>query len=178
MYKIRSMRCDAEVATGPVWAQLSDPRATRLGAILRKLHLDELPQLVNVLRGEMSLVGPRPERPEFTRKLSQQIPGYLKRLHVRPGITGLAQINLPPDCDTDSVRRKLALDSKYVSDASLWLDMRILLATSFCPFGPLAASARRWFGVHHEVSQLGTLEDADSGRANGDVKQSSRQVTV
>src|SRR5205085_1127292 len=81
---------------------------------LRRLHLDELPQLYNIVRGEMSLVGPRPERPEFVSVLARQVPGYLERLQVLPGITGLAQINLPPDCDVDSVRRKLLLDQEYI----------------------------------------------------------------
>ena len=104
MYKIRTMRQDAEAASGPMWTQAHDPRVTFLGRVLRKLHLDELPQLFNVLKGEMSLVGPRPERPEFVRVLAEAIPGYRNRLAVRPGVTGLAQVNLPPDTDIASVR--------------------------------------------------------------------------
>ena len=96
IYKIRTMRADAEAASGPVWTQLHDPRVTFLGRILRTLHLDELPQIFNVLRGEMSFIGPRPERPEFVRVLSEAIPGYRIRLTVLPGITGLAQVNLRP----------------------------------------------------------------------------------
>jgi hypothetical protein len=92
--------------------------------------LDELPQLWNVVRGEMSLVGPRPERPEFVHLLAEEIPGYLNRLVVQPGITGLAQINLPPDTDLDSVRRKLALDCEYIRTANWWLDVRIVLCTA------------------------------------------------
>ncbi len=131
MYKLRSMRIDAEAKTGPAWSPTgADPRVTRLGFWLRRLHLDELPQLFNVVRGEMSLVGPRPERPEFVEVLAEQIPGYLNRLMVQPGITGLAQINLPPDTDLDSVRRKLVLDCDYVRSASLWLDLRILACTA------------------------------------------------
>jgi len=129
LYKIRTMRCDAEAATGPVWAGPNDPRITPLGRWLRRVHLDELPQLFNVLRGEMTLVGPRPERPEFTQYLAGEIPGYMDRYLVPPGITGLAQINLPPDTDVDSVRRKLVLDLEYIRTASLWLDLRILLCT-------------------------------------------------
>lgn len=95
LYKIRSMRIDAESSgSGPVWSQACDPRVTKLGRWMRDLHLDELPQLWNVLRGEMSLVGPRPERPEFVSILKQKIPDYEKRLEVLPGITGLAQMNL------------------------------------------------------------------------------------
>jgi len=129
MYKLRTMRVDAETRTGPIWAQVDDPRVTSLGRILRRLHLDEFPQLFNVVKGEMALVGPRPERPEFVHKLARAIPGYMDRLSVRPGITGLAQINLPPDTDLESVRRKLALDLEYIQCASLWFDLRIVGAT-------------------------------------------------
>ena len=96
-----------------------------------RLHLDELPQLVNVLKGEMSLVGPRPERPEFVHVLAEQIPGYNRRLVILPGVTGLAQVNLPPDTDLESVRRKLVLDCEYVERAGLWLDIRLVLCTAF-----------------------------------------------
>ncbi len=129
MYKIRSMASNAEAKTGAVWAASNDLRVTPLGRILRKLHLDELPQLVNVIRGEMSLVGPRPERPEFVSVLAESIEGYRERLAVAPGITGLAQVNLPPDSDLDSVRRKLHLDLEYLRTAGLWLDLRILVST-------------------------------------------------
>jgi lipopolysaccharide/colanic/teichoic acid biosynthesis glycosyltransferase len=129
MYKIRTMRCDAESATGPVWTQPQDPRVTSVGWLLRKLHLDELPQLVNVLKGEMSLVGPRPERPEFVCVLGEAVPGYRNRLAVRPGITGLAQINLPPDTDLVSVQRKVALDCEYIERGGPWLDARLMLCT-------------------------------------------------
>ena len=90
MLKIRTMRCDAEVQTGPVWAKANDPRVTGLGRFLRKLHLDELPQLINVAKGEMALIGPRPERPEIVSVLAEEIPGYTDRLVVLPGVTGLA----------------------------------------------------------------------------------------
>ena len=95
LHKIRTMRHDCEKATGPRWAVPGDPRITPLGRFLRQTHLDELPQLWNVLRGEMSLVGPRPERPEFVPDLEQAIPHYRDRLLVRPGVTGLAQVQLP-----------------------------------------------------------------------------------
>jgi lipopolysaccharide/colanic/teichoic acid biosynthesis glycosyltransferase len=130
MYKIRTMRCDAEAKTGPVWTKARDPRITRIGRVLRKLHLDELPQLFNVLRGEMSLIGPRPERPEFVEVLAEQIPGYLDRLLVCPGVTGLAQVNFAPDTDLNSVRRKLVLDLQYIAGASPLLDMRLFVCTS------------------------------------------------
>lgn len=131
MYKLRSMRLDAEARTGPTWSGgVGDPRITPLGYWLRRLHLDELPQLWNVVRGEMALIGPRPERPEFVQFLADHIPGYLDRLAVPPGITGLAQINLPPDTDLASVQRKLILDCHYIRTASWWLDLRILLCTA------------------------------------------------
>ena len=129
MYKIRTMRVDAEAGTGAVWATKKDPRTTLLGRILRRLHLDEFPQLFNVIRGDMALVGPRPERPEFVEMLGQKIKGYSVRLLVVPGVTGYAQLNLPADRDLDDVRRKLSLDSEYIEGASLWFDFRLILGT-------------------------------------------------
>ena len=130
MYKIRSMVADAEIGTGPVWTQGSnDPRITSIGTLLRKSHLDELPQLLNVVRGEMALFGPRPERPELVHVLADSIPEYWDRLAVRPGITGLAQINLPPDSDIESVRRKLKLDLEYIRTANLWMELRMFIWT-------------------------------------------------
>jgi lipopolysaccharide/colanic/teichoic acid biosynthesis glycosyltransferase len=130
MYKLRSMRIDAEAGTGPIWAAVTnDPRSTWLGNYLRDWHLDELPQLWNVIRGEMALVGPRPERPEIVQTLVHALPNYLDRLVVLPGMTGLAQVNLPPDTDMNSVRRKLVLDRHYARSSSLELDFRLMLAT-------------------------------------------------
>jgi lipopolysaccharide/colanic/teichoic acid biosynthesis glycosyltransferase len=129
MYKIRTMRHDAEAGSGPVWTHMQDPRVTLVGKVLRKLHLDELPQLFNVLKGEMSLVGPRPERPEFVHVLTAALPAYRNRLVVKPGVTGLAQINLPPDTDLVSVQRKLVLDCEYIERGGLWLDVRLMLCT-------------------------------------------------
>jgi lipopolysaccharide/colanic/teichoic acid biosynthesis glycosyltransferase len=129
LYKIRTMVHNCERETGPRWATRADPRIIPLGHLLRALHVDELPQLWNVLRGEMSLVGPRPERPEFVAQLEPVIPCYRSRLLVRPGLTGLAQLQLPPDSDLDSVRRKLAYDLYYVHRQSLSLDLRILAST-------------------------------------------------
>jgi hypothetical protein len=129
IYKIRTMIHNAEVRTGPVWTKAQDSRVTSLGRVLRKFHLDEFPQLFNVLRGEMSIVGPRPERPEFVEVLSGQIPDYSNRVVVYPGITGLAQLNLPPDSDLNSVRCKLVLDLEYVERAGLFLDICLLICT-------------------------------------------------
>lgn len=129
IYKIRSMQHECERASGPRWSVNGDPRVLPIGGFLRRTHIDELPQLWNILRGDMSLVGPRPERPEFVPQLERIILNYRSRLTVLPGLTGLAQIHLPPDSDLDSVRRKLAYDLVYVRRRSLWLDVRILLAT-------------------------------------------------
>ena len=130
IYKIRTMQYNCEGKSGAQWCVNRDPRVTPLGRVLRKLHLDELPQLWNVLRGDMSLVGPRPERPEFVGPLSVEIPDYSERHLVRPGVTGLAQIQLPADTSVESVRTKLVLDRRYVADRSCWLDIRIMVGTA------------------------------------------------
>ncbi|MFY8200216.1 MAG: sugar transferase [Pirellula staleyi] len=152
LYKIRTMRVDAEpVGSRPVWAQARDPRATTLGRWLRDLHLDELPQLYNVLKGEMAIVGPRPERPEFVAVLKQQIADYEKRLDVLPGITGLAQLNLPPDCDVNSVRKKLELDKAYIREQSMLLDIKLILCTFVCLLGWRKESVVRWMRLDRAV---------------------------
>jgi lipopolysaccharide/colanic/teichoic acid biosynthesis glycosyltransferase len=135
IFKIRTMYQDAESRSGPKWATDDDPRITPVGRFLRKSHLDELPQLWNILRGEMSLVGPRPERPEFIVELEKAIPHYRERLLVRPGVTGLAQIQLPSDVDVESVRRKLSCDLFYVERLNAWADLRILIVTGLGLFG-------------------------------------------
>ena len=129
IFKIRTMYHNCEAVSGAKWCTQNDLRITFVGRLLRKSHIDELPQLLNVLRGDMSLVGPRPERPEFVGLLAAKISGYTERLAVRPGVTGLAQIQLPPDTDIDSVRRKLMFDECYVRTGSIWLDIRIILGT-------------------------------------------------
>ena len=131
IYKLRTMAHNCESLTGAQWSKPGDGRVTRLGSWLRKTHIDELPQLWNVLCGDMSLIGPRPERPEFLPQLEQAIPLYRQRLQVRPGITGFAQIQLPPDSDFDSVRLKLAYDLHYVQNLSLLFDLAIYLGTIF-----------------------------------------------
>jgi lipopolysaccharide/colanic/teichoic acid biosynthesis glycosyltransferase len=130
IYKLRSMYDDCERDTGPRWATHRDSRVTPIGRVLRATHIDELPQLWNILRGEMSLVGPRPERPEIVPQLERALPCYRERLEVRPGVTGLAQVQLAPDSDLGSVRRKLACDLYYIRRVSPWLDLRIILATA------------------------------------------------
>lgn len=154
MYKIRTMRSDAENGSGPVWAKPNDPRVTRLGRALRKVHLDELPQLFNVVRGEMALIGPRPERPEIVAVLAKEILGYTDRLVVLPGVTGLAQINLPPDTTLDDVRRKLALDMEYIRTAGPRLDVRILLSTLFRLLGVPGNVAMRLFKLRRPAPRV------------------------
>jgi Undecaprenyl-phosphate glucose phosphotransferase len=129
MLKFRSLRVDAEVQTGPVWAQKNDPRRTRLGAFLRKTSLDELPQLFNVLKGDMSLVGPRPERPVFINQFRKTIPNYMVRHSVKSGITGWAQVN--GWRGNTSLRKRVQYDLYYITHWTPWLDLRILVLTVF-----------------------------------------------
>jgi len=127
--KFRSMRHDAEAATGPVFADQHDSRITRVGQVLRTLRMDELPQLLNVLRGEMSFVGPRPERPFFVEQFAKEIPYYTQRHSVRPGITGWAQVCYPYGATLEDTVEKLCLDLYYIKHMSLVLDLRIILKT-------------------------------------------------
>lgn len=152
--KLRTMAHRCEAQSGAVWSTRNDPRVTRLGRILRKLHIDELPQLLNILRGDMSLVGPRPERPEFVVPLSEAIPGYADRLRVRPGLTGLAQIQLPPDTDLESVRRKLVLDRMYMERRGLGLDLRLLAGTALYLCGLSYAGVRRAVRLPNPLANL------------------------
>ncbi|MBU0983188.1 MAG: sugar transferase [candidate division Zixibacteria bacterium] len=129
IWKFRTMVQDAEKKSGPVWATKNDPRITRLGYFLRKTRLDEIPQFWSVLKGDMSLVGPRPERPTFVRDLSEKVEGYRKRLDVKPGLTGLAQVEHGYDESLASVARKVQYDLRYIQERSLWTDIKILLKT-------------------------------------------------
>jgi len=129
MYKFRSMRVDAEADGKAVWAQKSDPRATPVGKFLRKTRLDELPQLYNVIRGDMNIVGPRPERPAIFAQLREDIPQYAERQRVKPGITGWAQINQAYDSCIDDVKNKVRYDLDYVRSQSITHDLRIMSMT-------------------------------------------------
>ena len=129
MYKFRTMRQDAEAHTGPVWATEGDSRYTRLGRWLRKTRLDEIPQLWNVLKGDMSLVGPRPERPFFVEKLTKEIPLYTRRHRVKPGITGWAQVMWRYDTSLEDVKQKVKFDLFYIENMSLRMDFKILFRT-------------------------------------------------
>ena len=129
LYKFRSMECDAEAKCGPTWAEKNDPRTTRIGRIIRKLRIDEIPQMLNVLRGEMSFVGPRPERPFFVSQLKEKIPYYQFRFSVKPGITGWAQISYPyGDSEADAIE-KLQYDLYYTKYLSPVFDLQILFET-------------------------------------------------
>ncbi|HKM52886.1 MAG TPA: sugar transferase [Isosphaeraceae bacterium] len=128
LYKIRTM-CVQSEPDGPKWCRPRDPRVTPVGRILRWSHLDELPQLINILRGEMSIIGPRPERPEIAVELERALPDHRCRLAVRPGVTGLAQVLQRPDQNLKMVCTKLFYDLRYIDQRSWWLDLRILLAT-------------------------------------------------
>jgi len=127
--KFRTMQLNAEDASGPVWATDADPRVTRVGRLLRRTRLDEVPQFWNVLRGEMSIVGPRPERPTFVQQLRDEIAGYPLRQQVPPGITGWAQVNRPPDQTVEDVRAKVDFDLEYLKRRSVWFDLWIMLKT-------------------------------------------------
>ncbi len=129
MYKFRTMMQDAEAKSGPVWAKENDPRVTPIGAFLRKTHLDELPQFINVLHGEMSLVGPRPERPYFVQEFRKVIPHYDRRLFAKPGITGLAQIKRRYDETIHDVKKKVRYDVLYIRKMCPVLDMMVLAMT-------------------------------------------------
>jgi len=129
LYKFRSMAIDAETGDNPRWALRQDPRITRVGSFIRPMRIDELPQLFNVLLGQMSIVGPRPERPHFVAQLSRMIPFYHERSYVKPGITGWAQVNYPYGASVEDAREKLSYDLYYVKNRSLAIDLLILLST-------------------------------------------------
>ena len=129
IYKFRSMVADAEQESGPVWTLDDDPRITAFGQMLRKYRLDEFPQLINVFLGQMSLIGPRPERPYFIDRLKEKFPLYERRFRVRPGITGWSQIKHPSDTKEEDVRQKLRYDFYYIENLSFNLDLKIFIST-------------------------------------------------
>lgn len=169
IYKIRSMRVDAESATGAVWAARKDNRVTFIGRIFRKTHIDELPQVYNILRGDMSLIGPRPERPEFVDELDRRIDGYSYRLFVQPGLTGLAQLNQASDIDLNDVRRKLVYDFEYIEQGSLWFDLRLVLGTALKVVHLCNPTTLKMLGLYRDVNaspwasalQVGEFASAD-----------------
>jgi lipopolysaccharide/colanic/teichoic acid biosynthesis glycosyltransferase len=129
IYKFRTMRVDAEAHSGAIWATQNDPRVTPVGRFLRQYRLDEIPQLLNVMRGEMNIVGPRPERPTIFAELREHIKEYPQRQRAKPGITGLAQIYHHYDRSLDDVRTKVRFDLEYIERRSLWEDLRIMVRT-------------------------------------------------
>jgi lipopolysaccharide/colanic/teichoic acid biosynthesis glycosyltransferase len=176
--KLRTMIADAERLTGPVWATKSDPRMTRIGRFLRALCWDEIPQLWNVVRGDMCLVGPRPERPEIAATLLDDIPEYRERHLVRPGITGLAQINLPADSDLGSVRRKLRLDLQYIGTATRWMDLRIVVCTLPRLVGVRTSRVARLLGVHCHESDMHRPVVSSASRKRRRLQKMRRRLRV
>jgi lipopolysaccharide/colanic/teichoic acid biosynthesis glycosyltransferase len=174
IYKIRTMFQDCESHSGIRWATKTDPRVTPVGRFLRNTHLDELPQLWNVLRGDMSLIGPRPERPEIVPSLELALPSYRDRLLVRPGLSGLAQVQLPADTDLESVGRKLACDLYYVRHWSLGLELRLVACTVMYLTGVPFRRSGRWFAIpsHETIDEAERRDEAmlhatPSGRVSG-----------
>ena len=144
--KLRTMVHNAEALTGPVWASANDPRTTRFGRFLRNTHIDEFPQLFNVVTGQMSLIGPRPERPEIATSVEWDIPHFRQRLQVRPGITGLSQLVLPPDSDIEDVRKKFLTDIYYIRNMNPLLDAQV----SFYTLAYLLSAS--WHGLRQFIS--------------------------
>jgi len=171
LLKLRTMIQNAEALTGPIWAEENDPRVTPVGRVLRNTHIDELPQLINVLLGQLSLIGPRPERPELVKDLDSDIPHYSQRLNIRPGVTGLAQLRLPADSDTETVRNKLQVDLYYVRHMAPWLDFRILCFTGCHMVAMVARSIWSLIDlpdqekIQSEISEL-LGDDADTPRGS------------
>jgi lipopolysaccharide/colanic/teichoic acid biosynthesis glycosyltransferase len=169
------MFADAERNTGPVWASADDIRITAIGRVLRLLNWDEIPQLINVIRGDMNIVGPRPERPEIAERLIEEIPDYAKRTLVCPGITGLAQVNLPADTDLDSVRRKLLLDFEYIRTANPWMDLCIVIATAPRLIGIRSKGVASALGVYRRA-RLAVLGQSDGQTTKrGGIRQKRRR---
>lgn len=167
LFKFRTMMKDAECATGPVWAARQDPRLTRVGRVLRRFHLDEMPQLFNVLRGDMSLVGPRPERPELLKRIERDVPAFAQRLRIRPGLAGLAQIQVGYHADPQT---KLRYDKLYMATMSPLLDLKLLLLGLWHAFvKPLRVKASAEAKPMHWLYGVSELEAAMGGEplANG-----------
>jgi sugar transferase (PEP-CTERM system associated) len=172
LVKFRSMSVDAEAGGGPQFAATRDSRVTRVGSIMRRFRIDELPQILNIIRGDMSVVGPRPERPEFVSELSQHIPLYFYRHCVRPGLTGWAQINFPYGASLSDAREKLKYDLYYIKNATLVMDFLILLQTlEIVIWGrgtTMSGGSRRADGAESPPAGT-TAEERDSGKSTGDL---------
>jgi len=180
MLKFRTMRADAEAGTGPVFSTPDDPRCTRLGRLLRRTNADELPQLVNVVAGQLSLVGPRPERPEFVALFERTLPRYGERHRVRPGITGLAQVRGLRGAHT-SLPDRLALDLEYIARWSLALDLRILARTAWDCLRlelPLVAPSGAHSQDHYRLVALAEAGDRVEERAVEPVRRGAPDVRL
>lgn len=166
IYKIRTMVQDSEAKSGPQWSCVGDPRVTTFGRFLRATHLDEFPQLYNILKGEMSLIGPRPERPEIADRLVKELPRHHERLAVRPGVTGLAQVHLPPDINLESVQRKLVCDLYYIAELSPSLDLKILVCTALGLVGIPYSVSRKLVGVPSPLARASFVHESLSQPAD------------
>jgi len=160
--KIRTMHHNCEASTGAVWSLPGDSRVTGLGRLLRDTHLNELPQLLNILAGHMAFVGPRPERPEISKKIERALPDFRARLAIRPGVTGLAQMRLPADTDLQGVRKKLAHDLYYIREANLWLDIQIVFSTGFYFVGAASQALCKAMVKSHGLEVERNLQDDES----------------
>lgn len=176
IYKLRTMVHQCEAVTGPVWSVGDDPRVTAVGRWLRDTHLDELPQLANVIRGEMALIGPRPERPEMASRIERTLPDFADRLLVRPGITGLAQLRMPADMGLQAVREKLTYDLEYIRNLGPALDARICLSTLFYFVRAVATIAIAHIVRPRESDKTTNRVTAQSGAA--DRLRPQRNVTA
>ena len=178
MYKIRSMTVDAESVNRAKWTARQDARVTLIGKIMRPLHIDELPQIWNVLRGEMAVIGPRPERPEFVEKLSAEIPGYSYRTLILPGLTGYAQLNLPSDTGLGDVRKKLVLDLEYIERASLFFDILLLLGTALMVFPKryFGTWPNRLCGIHRNVEDSSWADQLGVGNFDDSNKDTDSKI--
>ena len=180
MLKFRTMRADAEAFTGPVFSTPDDPRCTRLGRLLRRTNADELPQLVNVVLGQLSLVGPRPERPEFVTLFERTVPGYGGRHRMRPGITGLAQVRGLRGAHT-SLLSRVSLDLEYIERWSFALDLRILARTAWDCLRlelPLVAPSRAESQDHYRLLALAEAGDGVEERAVQPVRRGGAHVRL
>lgn len=178
IYKLRSMRKDAEDLSGPIWAGKNDKRVTPIGNFLRWSHLDELPQILNVIRGEMDFVGPRPERPEIIEELVGLIDNYNDRHEALPGITGVAQVNLPPDQELNCVRKKVAADRHYIENANLWFDLRLISATLLRIVGLRYHHGAKLLGVELPAGILNEAEGGSNPLPYGCDSQSANDTKV
>ena len=151
--KLRTMKIDAE-KNGPQWAKNNDERITFIGKILRRSRIDELPQIISVIKGEMSLIGPRPERPEFNKKLNKSIPNYYLRNYIKPGLSGWAQVNYPYGASLEDAKKKLSYDIYYIRNFSFWIDLLILFKTARIVFNGIGSKPKTLNNYIHYEKEL------------------------